>query len=401
MVDQVLVWGGFFLAMALLMVIARKSLWIAMTYAALVLGLLTVTSSVVFRDAIIGTLVDPSVLLLALAVGMIPMLGGAMLESGLMDDLVENLRIGKKAFLSISPAIVGTMPMPGGALLSAPILEKGGKEVRTDQLSAINVWYRHILYLGYPLSSAIIVSTKIAGLDLYLAIAHLSPFLGLSLLLGYIFLLKGIIGERKYKKDFVAKKLAVPLLVLLIAPILDFTIGRSTHYEIPEAHLALAVFVGLFLAFYFGDLKPNRIWPVAKKMRPWSFGLIIIGMFMFLNVFTASEVPNLIRDLQPSKVVLIVVFGPLLGFVTGRLQIPTSILIPIYLSVYSVDSMDPVTFAIMYFAVFLGYVISPVHPCISVTLEYFKADFNNFIKFIAPPTVVGLVICFVAAILVF
>jgi len=114
MVDQVLIWGGFFLAMALLMVMARKSLWIAMTYAALVLGLLTVTSSVVFRDAIIGTLVDPAVLLLALAVGMIPMLGGAMLDSGLMDDLVENLRIGKKAFLSISPAIVGMMPMPGG-----------------------------------------------------------------------------------------------------------------------------------------------------------------------------------------------------------------------------------------------------------------------------------------------
>jgi hypothetical protein len=383
------------------MVIARKSLWIAMTYAALVLGLLTVSSSVVFRDAIVSTLVDPSVLFLALAVGMIPMLGGAMLESGLMDDLVENLRIGKKAFLSLSPAIVGMMPMPGGALLSAPILEKGGKEVPRDQLSAVNVWYRHILYLAYPLSSAIIVSTKIAGLDLYVAIAHLSPFLGLSLLIGYIFLLKGIVGKRTYEKEFVAKKLGVPLLVLLIAPILDFTIGRLTHYEVPEAHLALAVFVGLFLAFYLGDLGMDRVWPVAKRMQTWNFGLIIIGMFMFLNVFTASEVPELIRELEPSKVVLLVVFGPLLGFVTGRLQIPTSILIPIYLSVYAVDSMEPVTFSIMYFAVFLGYVISPVHPCISVTLEYFKADFNSFIKFITPPTVIGLVICFVAAIIFF
>lgn len=396
-----LVWGGFILAMVLLMVIARRSLWIAMVYAAFILGFLTVASSHDFRDAVVATLVDPSVIFLALAVGMIPMLGGAMERSGLLDDLVENLRINTKAFLSVSAALVGMMPMPGGALLSAPILKKGGPTVHKDQLTAINVWFRHILYLAYPLSTALIVSAKIANLDMYVAIAHLSPFLGLSLLLGYIFLLRGVPSKRKYKGSFDAKHLGIPLLVLLIAPILDFTIGRMTNYEIPEVHLAFAVLVGLLLAFHFGDLGIDDIAPVARRMKPWNFGLIIIGMFMFLNVFKASEVPILIRDLNPSKVVLFVVIGPLLGFMTGRIQVPSSILIPIYMSVYSVTSMEPVAFSVMYFGVFIGYVLSPVHPCISVTLEYFKADFNRFLRFMLPPLIIGLMTCLVASLVLF
>jgi len=62
-------------------------------------------------------------------VAIIPLIGGGLEESGRMAELVSNLRIGRRAFLASSPALLGMLPMPGGALLSAPLVEREGEEV--------------------------------------------------------------------------------------------------------------------------------------------------------------------------------------------------------------------------------------------------------------------------------
>ena len=120
-------------------------------------------------------------------------------------------------------------------------------------------------------------------------------------------------------------------------------------------------------------------------------------MFIFLNVFKASEVPSLIAGLSVSKAVLIVGVGALLGFATGRVQVPVSILVPIYFSKYGASALTPSAFAIIYFSAFMGYVISPVHPCVSVSLEYFKSGFKDFLKILILPTVIALIIAFICA----
>ena len=107
------------------------------------------------------TISDPTVFLLALIVGLIPIIGNVLLTSGQIDSLVSNMRIGKKKFLLFFPALVGMLPMPGGALLSAPFVEKGGKDIDNSAKAGINVWFRHTLYLVYPLSPGLIVSAQI------------------------------------------------------------------------------------------------------------------------------------------------------------------------------------------------------------------------------------------------
>ena len=61
--------------------------------------------------------------------------------------------------------------------------------------------------------------------------------------------------------------------------------------------------------------------------------------------------------------------------------------------------MPPATFAIMYFSIFLGYVMSPVHPCVSVTIEYFKVTLKEFLKPLTLPAIIGLIVTFITAIL--
>jgi len=179
-------WIGFFLTIAALLIISTRNFALAMFVGAFILGIFTMGPNQLAAE-FLGAISDISTILLALTVGLIPLIGGTLKHSGQMDDLVDNLRVGKKPFLAVSPALIGMMPMPGGALLSCPLVEKSGKDVPRNVMAGLNVWFRHVLFLIYPLAPALIVSTKVAGLGVYQVVPCLVPFLFLSLLLGYVF----------------------------------------------------------------------------------------------------------------------------------------------------------------------------------------------------------------------
>ena len=167
-------WMGFLISLGGILIISKRNLPLALISGAVILGLFTLPLGVVL-DRFIYTVTDSSIILLALAMGVIPIIGGTMKKSGQIDSLVNNLRINKRSLMAISPALMGLLPMPGGALLSAPILEKGGEGVADDLKAAINNWFRHLFIMLYPLSPALIVSAEISDLDVYRAIVYLLP----------------------------------------------------------------------------------------------------------------------------------------------------------------------------------------------------------------------------------
>lgn len=393
---DVKLWLGFFISIAILMIIARKSLWIALVISSIVLGLFSLPIKEIL-NVFYDTLTDSSILLLALAIGIIPIIGGVMEITGLMDDIIENLRIKKKSFLAFSSAFIGMLPMPGGALLSAPLLKRGGEGVPNDQKSAINVWYRHVLILIYPLGT-LLATTKMAKINLYETMLYVLPGFILMVILGNIFLLKDIKGKSSYKSKTNPKKLAISMGIILIAPLIHFILMTSFKDIIPELFLVVGVIVSLVLAIYFGRIGFKKFKITAKKMKPIKFSLIIIGMFLFLNIFQTTDTPNEIADLDLPMSIFLVCVGFLLGFVTGRVILPVSIMLPIYLSKPENDSITSFVFTIMYFSIFLGYIISPVHPCISVSLEYFNVKYKDMFKKLMIPTIVGLVMAFIFSI---
>lgn len=389
-----LTWLGFFVSIAVLLLVSRKNLALALFAAGIVLGFSTIPPYNI-GIKIWETLTDSSVVLLAIAMGIIPMIGGALEISGRMDDLVNNLRIGKKPFLMFSPAMIGMLPMPGGALLSAPLVEKGGADVKPENKAALNVWFRHAFLLIYPLSAFLIVSTKIAGLDVYTVLPYLLPFFIFTVLLGYLFFLRNADGKIKYTKKFSLKKLLLPLLVIMIAPVLDFLIQNIFELSMRETSLVIAVAVSFILAFLLGNLNLSSIKHISKKMKPWNFAFIIIGMFVFVNIFKASGVPESIAGLTLPNIVLCVFISFLLGMVTGRVEVPASIVIPTYLATSGLSSMSPLIFVITLFSIFIGYVISPVHPCVAVSTEYLKIKYQAFLKVVFLPAFIALLLMFV------
>jgi len=385
---MILVWISFLASLILMIIIARKNLWMGLTAGALTLGLLNLPIIELIK-IFLSTITDTSIVLLAVSVGIIPLIGGALEISGLMNDLIDSLKMKSKTFIMLAPAFMGMLPMPGGALLSAPIISKVGKHISNNDYTAINVWFRHVLILIYPLG-ALLATTKMANLNLYYEMLLLIPGFILLALLGNIFLLKSVDSNHKLEGITNLKKLLIPVLVIISAPVIHITLISSFKNILPEIPLLIGVAFSLFLAYYFGKLPVKSLKQLSIKMKPWKFFLIIIAMFIFLNMFEASNVSAAISVIVFSKTFLIVGIGVFLGFVTGRVQVPVSILLPIFYSKFGIESMTPIVFAIMFFAVFMGYVVSPVHPCVSVSLEYFHTELKDFYKKLFVPTLISI-----------
>ncbi len=393
-----LLWLGFSLSLVLLLVVARRNLALGMAIATVVLAAFTLTPGS-FGDALLKTISDPSVLLLTLIVGIIPLIGGAMETSGEMERLVSNLRIGVRPLLALAPALFGMLPMPGGTLLSAPLIERGAGNTAPDLKAAVNVWFRHVILLVYPLGPSLIASAKIAGLEVYAVIPYLIPAFLLTLGVGYVFLLRRASGRLARSGPFSLRGLVVPLAIILAAPLLDLALKRTVDLPVTEIGTSVGVFVSLVGALAAGRQGLRQLGVIAVRMKPWKYALIVLAMFAFLNVFIASGVPERIAAMALPPVVLCVVIGAALGLISGRLQAPMSIVLPIYASTYGAISAP--LFALTYFAAFLGYILTPIHPCISVSVEYFGTSMVPFLRRVIVPAAIGLIVSLVVGLLLF
>ncbi len=374
---------GLIVSLVFILVLSRKSLPLALVLGAVVLGIFTLPVSLML-EKIYLTITDLSIIFLALAMGVIPLIGGTMKHSGQIDDLVNNLRIGKKGLLALSPAIMGLLPMPGGALLSAPILEKGGEDVPSDLKVAINDWFRHLFVMIYPLSSALIASAKMSGMSVYSAMLYLFPTFFFALFLGIIFFIRRVEGKIIYPERFQLNRLLLPLFIILIAPVFDFLIKSLHIFKIKEIATLSGVLIALVLSIVLSQSRLD-FKKIIGEMKPYNFFFIIIGMFLFLNIFKSTNAVEMIAAIPLPIATLGVVVGFLLGFATGRVLLPASIILPVYLTQASIT---PASFALIYTAIFFGYVISPVHPCVGVSLVYFKVSLKNFFRLLALPTAI-------------
>ncbi|MEF8835462.1 MAG: DUF401 family protein [Candidatus Thermoplasmatota archaeon] len=391
---MVVEWFGFFLAIAILLIGSRYHLGAALISGAVVLGIFTLSPYGIAYN-FYSTLTDPSTMILIFALSLIPIIGGVLQESGLLDQLINNLRIGKKLFLGFSPALLGLLPIPGGALFSAPMIDKAGENLEGHEKTAINVWFRHILFFIFPIAPALIIPADIANLSVYSIIPFTIPFFLLTVVLGYIFFISGTEGKMTYGDEFSFEKLSVPLGIILIAPALDFIIKRIfVLYDFGPESIAtlIAISTSLISLLFIINWEKDIIKDAVYEMEPWNFVIMLFGIFLFINMFNSSGIDNLVESLNLSGISLAIGVGFLLGLATGRINVPASVVIPIYLASLGLDVLSPLVFALVWTSVFMGYVLTPVHPCVGISLEYFDADMKEFLKIMTPPILISLAV---------
>lgn len=372
---------SFLLIIALILIFSKKELSVVLGISAIIFGLLTQVNII---NSMIEVIINPSIVLLALSVLLIPILGGIMEESGLMLELIQKLKVSKKVALMVSPALFGLLPVAGGALMSAPIVDQIDPALDSNRKVAINVWYRHVLLLIYPLSSALLVASVLSGISLYMIVlVLLIPFI-LMVFVGYFTLLRPVDKSKESTKRNL-KIVIHNLIPLITAPIIDFLGRLFFPINFPELFVFIGLIISISIALKFAKMNIFNIKEISRKMKVWRFPLLIISMFLFLSIFLESGVPEQISALN-LPFALFISIGFFLGFTTGRVQLPSSILIPIYLVQNLVLSMPIIDFVFLYFAIYLGYLITPLHPCLAYNINYFKTNYKKSFKHVAIPT---------------
>ncbi len=368
------------LVLGLLVVGLRRglSLGVVMPVGALLLGVLFHLGWPELPRVLARSLVAADTLEILGILILIMVLEQVMSQQGMMKKLVDGVREAVKSprlALPLLPALIGFMPMAGGALFSCPLLHEvsRGYDLSGNVKSFVNYWFRHIWEFSLPVYPAVVLSASLAGLPLSQVIRYLGPFTLAAMGLGTL-VLQALAGPELRRPTGGRFSLSgmVPVLSAL-GPLLAavFLVVGLDWPVVPSLALGLAgglVLWGFPLARLPGTLAGVKV-PIL---------LSVVGIMMFKEVLLATEIPealpDVLLDLGLPALALAMVLPFALGLLTGLSVAFVGMGLPLLLSL--TGTAPPLPLLVLFFVSgYAGVMLTPVHLCFTLTLEYFRADF--------------------------
>jgi integral membrane protein (TIGR00529 family) len=358
------------------------------------LGVIFGMNPLAILKAIALALAAPKTLSLAVVVSLILVLSHSLEKSGQMGRLLENYKglvRRPRLNLVIFPALIGLLPMPGGAIFSAPMVKNLGAahELSGAVMSYINYWFRHIWEYWWPLYPGILLTTALAGIDLWRLVAYSMPLTLVAVAAGYWPLRGNTINGR----DAAAPKPLGPFLKEL-APILfvivcGVALGSLFSALMPPAGRPVAKELGLILALMAAIVWVWRL----NRMPPKTCATIVIQPAMLKMVYMVAGILIFKGTLEDSGAVSrlsqemlaweipLVPIAMLLPFIVGLVGGITIAFVgatfPILVSlVHSLGQSELMLPYMMLGLVcgFAGVLVSPLHLCLLLSNEYFQTS---------------------------
>jgi hypothetical protein len=382
----------------IVLVANKKNFGVAMVLGALLLGLLARPADI--PTILYETITDWQVLTLVAIVIFIKIFATVLQETGQIPMVIDHLRraIPQRGMLATIPFIFGLLPIPGGALLSAPMVDEQGKKLGVDGegRTFINLWFRHIGFLVFPLSTALVVMSQVSEVSINRLIVVQAPIFLVAVAVGALYILRlSRKKEREAAEDrhitgIVAETL-VNFLPLIVTVAMAFTLAEVVHLNIALL-VALPTGILLSLLLYMGG---QRTAMVKKGFSPL-LGLAIFGIMLYRDMAFASGVTDVVAGYLQGSAASPLLIIPVLSFSIGFLTAHNMAAIPlVYSMVASMIGGDIGLVSLLYVSSFMGYLISPLHLCVVVSYEYFKPRFVRLYRLMLPPAVLVTVIAVV------
>ena len=312
------------------------------------------------------------------------------------NELVKALKR-PKIVLILVPAILGLLPVAGGALMSAPVVDSVGTSMglERDKRLFINVWYRHVIFLFYPISSVIILTAALGRTTVWEIAYRQLPVAAVMIIVGFILGLR----ERKGKVHAALLVTDAPnfkVLIKTLAPIIvAVLISLSTSSLVRDIFGAsfqpLSIVIGILFALLLLVMlsKPSIYGLVKAIMNRSSIELVLAayGAMLLRMAFTKADIGGIISGMMggstnPALLAMALPAG--LAFATG-----TSLgSIAISLSILpSITHLTPSLTALVYASSFSGYLASPLHLCYIYTAQYLRIPFTAGYRYMIPAIV--------------
>ena len=340
-----------------------------------------------------------------------------MKVSGQLDRIVEKFITIVQDAATVSvvmPALIGLLPMPGGALFSAPMVETAvaGCSLSQDRKTAVNYWFRHIWEFWWPLYPGVVLAVSLLQVEMWRFILIQAPLTLLAVAAGTVFLLRPLrqTESRGNSSNLQLQLLgsflweAMPIMVVIISIVFlallrNLLLLSGININLPSALplilglLACLVWVMRVNRLGFGDLLAALFHRNTVPML-----LLIFGIMAFKGALVDSQAVLKIREEMVQYQIpflMVVVAMPLIsGFITGItigfVGASFPLLVPLFAGLSPFDFLLHASLA--YVSGYVGMMLSPVHICLLVTKDYFKASMAASYRLLYKPVAAVMVI---------
>lgn len=326
-----------------------------------------------------STLLDLTTIKLFFSLTLIRMLELILREKDILKNMTDASRMmlkNKKAIIISMPLLIGMLPSLGGAYFSAPMVDAStkGSKMTPEEKGFINYWFRHPWEYILPLYPGILLASAITNLEIRKIISANMLYAVIIIMTGFMLSMRGIKAEKTEKKvdkaDWKPLFSFLPILFILLA-VLVFHV---------ELHYALGIIILVLFVFYkYSGRDIVRVFQYGftKDVIVLIFGTMLFKFTMegsgavaqLSQYFTEQGIP-----LLPILIILPFISGILTGITVGFVGSS----FPLLINLSNGAHLNEITLA--FASGFVGVLLSPVHLCLVLTKEYFKADIWGIYK---------------------
>jgi len=386
-----------FITLVVLLVL-RLPIWVVLVATATVTSLAGGAGELV--NSFVTTTADISTLNLLAITFLIMIFVNLYKITGYIDRLGNELvKLLKKPrlVLILVPAILGLLPVAGGALMSAPIVDSVGSSInlKKDRKLFINVWYRHVIFLFYPISSVIILTATLGRTTVWDIAFRQLPVAAVMIVVGFILGFYGCGGRKSPAISSLPapdyRSLAKTLTPIMLAVLMSLSTTSLVREVLGPSFQALSIAIGissaLLLLVLLSQPRKRDLVNALTSRGTAELVLAAYGAMLLRTAFTRAGIGGVISGMiseNTDPVLLAIVIPAVLAFATG-----TSLgSIAISLSILpSITQVTPALTALVYATSFSGYLASPLHLCYIYTAQYFRVPFTVGYKYMTPAVV--------------
>ncbi len=327
----------------------------------------------------LDTLTSLSTLTIISALYLITLMELLMRHVGSQGRLVAGLQAtlgSPRLSMAVLPAIVGFLPSPGGARFSAPMVEEASKnlEISNEEKAVINYYYRHVWELFLPLYPATLLAVETTQIPLYRYMLVMFPMSILVILFGLILYRNFPQENGKHQRIFsntntkgIWEGLAPVLATMLLVLVFRLNIVISL----------LIVDIALFVLYRINPTKIRQL--LYKALEPRLLYLVFSALFLRFVLEGSGGMDKLLAYFQVyglSTKQIAIFFPFTVGFLAGLSIAHVAIALPVIVSLTDPASILNTT-VLAVLSGYIGQMLSPMHLCLLMSVEHFKADFSR------------------------
>jgi integral membrane protein (TIGR00529 family) len=364
----------------------RLNFGLVMAAAAIFLGSLYAIGPLRQLRIISLSCLDPITVNLVTGLVLIMTLENIIRKRGLLKRMMEavvSVAQDRRIAMAVLPGVIGLLPSAGGAAFSAPMVQEAAADaaIQPERKAFVNYWFRHIWEYCSPLYPGVVLAAAVTHIPLNALLRSQLPLplavVGVGSALAF----------RDFHREPVPGKRdrhALGMLLLSLLPIAASVI-LVVAFKLSLGVAMISVVAAMFLYYRY---SPREIAATLRESFSINIVFMTAGIMVFKGMLEATgaidALPLFFRESGMPTTVIFFALPFLVGLLTGLTVGFVGATFPIIMAMTG-GHPDPGVVTFAFASGFAGVMLSPTHLCLTLTLQYFKADMAGTYRYLYLP----------------